>query len=108
MIKKSKFRHGSLAAVVFGMSAVASFIALVPEESFASKDLRMPCMTGRIDSSGVSEFTYECLFPDSSDFRAGSITTLNMHWADVGSGARAANYLSAKACVSYWDSVGGT
>lgn len=108
--KKTDVTIGRVACrtlLAFGAAGLVTGLVLAPAVSQAAKDMRIPCITGQIDQSAPS-FTYECMWPDSSDFRASDISDLNLHLIDLNAtGTVGAGYHQAKACVSYWHTAGG-
>lgn len=90
-------------AFSIGFLAVLA-VGLGPLQAFAAKDLRMPCMDAAGAEAPGDRLWGECGFPDSSDFRASSLSALTVHFQNYGSTNQTA---SAKACITYFNAVGG-
>lgn len=89
----------------FAVGFVGSLaVVLGPLQALAAKDLRMPCMYALGGETAGTQLSNNCSFPDSSDFRADSLSALNVHFQNS---SGTTNTASAKACITYFNAVGG-
>lgn len=79
--------------------AVLGALLFMPALSSAA-DVRANCV--RVQKSYAMNEWYRCAWDDSSDFRASSINTLNMHWFAPG-----VLPIEAKACIEFYNATGG-
>lgn len=90
----------------FSVGFVASLaVALGPLQALAAKDMRIPCLVAPGGQSPGTQLSNGCGFPDSSDFRAHNISTLNVHFQN--SNSTGTSTPSARACITYFNALGG-